>query len=337
MSVIGVDIGGTNTRVGLLTHGGDIVARCSIPTPADRGTAVGEHLIELIESLLRDRSATLDGIGVAVTGPVDPRTGIVNNPYTLRGWGPTNLVPPLREHFGVTVEIENDANAAALGEWWKGAGRATRRLAVVTIGTGIGVGLLVEGQLQRKPDRSHGEAGHHVLDPQGPLCYCGARGCWEVLAAGPALARAALQADAPALLGDIPREDRDAIADVVIKAALTGEPVAIHLLDRIAQWVGVGLVNLVAFFMPDTVVLGGGVGARCFTLLTPTITSILEQHRRLVPTDINLRVAETGDDAGLLGAGLRVLSVAAALNGDSPADASIDHAETPEGSRSLPI
>jgi glucokinase len=308
VSVIGVDIGGTNTRVGLITQDGDILARHGVATRPDRGSrAAVDQLTELIDSLVSGCSATLEGIGVAVTGPVDPRTGIVNNPYTLRGWGPTDLAAPLREHFGVPVEIENDANAAALGEWWRGASRASRRLAIVTIGTGIGVGLLVDGDVQRKPDGSHGEAGHHLLDPEGPQCYCGARGCWEVLAAGPALARAALEGDAPSLLDGIAREDHEAIADAVITAALAGDPAATEVVDRIARWVGRGLVNLVAFFTPDTVLLGGGVGARCFSLMAPTIASVLEQHRSLIPTDVNVRVAETTDDAGLLGAALGAL------------------------------
>lgn len=305
MSVIGVDIGGTHTRVGLISPQGDILARQTDPTRASRGSrAAVDQLIELIESFVSDRSVTLDGIGVAVTGPVDPRTGIVNNPHTLRGWGPTNLSAPLHEHFGVAVEVENDANAAALGEWWRGAGRISRRLAVVTIGTGIGVGLLVDGHVQRKPDGSHGEAGHHLLDPRGPVCYCGARGCWEVLAAGPAIARTALERNTATLLRGIAPEDHDAVADAVITAALAGDPVATQVIDRIAHWVGRGLVNLVAFFTPDTVVLGGGVGTRCFSLMAPTIAAALEQHRSLVPTDINLRSAETGDNAGLLGAAL---------------------------------
>jgi glucokinase len=320
VSVIGVDIGGTNTRVGLITSDGDILARHDLPTRPDRGgRAAVQQLSELIESLLSGCSATLDGIGVAVTGPVDRETGIVNNPYTLRGWGPTNLAAALRKHFGVAVEIENDANAAALGEWWRGAGRASRRLAVVTIGTGIGVGLLVDRDVQRKPDGSHGEGGHHLLDPQGPPCYCGARGCWEVLAAGPALARTALETDPPSLLDGIAREDHDAIADAVITAALAGNPSAIQIVDRIAHWVGLGLVNLVAFFTPDTVVIGGGVGARCFSLMAPTIASVLERHRSLIPTDVNVRVAETGDDAGLLGAALGALQNPATLTGGSAA------------------
>jgi glucokinase len=312
VTLIGVDIGGTNTRVGLLTPQGTLLARRSAPTRPERGSSAAlEQLIELIEALLDDDVGTLEGIGVAVTGPVDPRTGIVNNPYTLRGWGPTNLVGPLRDRFRVSVEIENDANAAALGEWWRGAGQDSRRLAVVTIGTGIGVGLLIDGHVQRKPDGSHGEAGHHVLDPEGPPCYCGAHGCWEVLAAGPAIARAALHDATLDLLGDTPHENQDAIADAVINAALTGDPAAMPVLNRIAEWIGLGLVNLVAFFTPDTVVLGGGVGARCFSLMAPTIERVLEQHRPLVPTDVNLRVAETGDDAGILGAALHTLKATA--------------------------
>jgi glucokinase len=308
VSLIGVDIGGTKTRVALLTPEGTVLARRSTPTRAERGhNAALEQLIELIGSLQNESASPLDGIGIAVTGPVNTQTGIVDNPHTLRGWGPTDLVSPLRRCFGVTVEIENDANAAALGEWWRGAGTASKRLAVVTIGTGIGVGLLVDGVVQRKSDGRHGEAGHHVLDPQGPRCYCGARGCWEVLAAGPAMARTALALGTEGAPAEI--HDHDAISDAVISAALTHDSAATRVMDRIAQWVGLGLVNLIAFFMPDTVVLGGGVGARCFELMAPTIEATLARHKSMVPTDVSLRIARTGDDAGLLGAGLLVAAL----------------------------
>ena len=140
-----------------------------------------------------------------------------------------------------------------LAKWWRGAGQGSRRLAAVTIGTGIGVGLLIDGGVQRKPDGAHGEAGHHILDPNGPVCYCGARGCWEVLASGAALVRLARQAGYATSTATPTLEATPNIADRVIKSASAGDPRATRILEQIASWIGLGLVNTVAFFMPDTI------------------------------------------------------------------------------------
>ena len=205
--------------------------------------------------------------------------------------------------------VENDANAAALGEWWRGAGRDAARLAVVTIGTGIGVGLLVDGTVQRKTDGGHGEAGHQLLDPNGPPCYCGARGCWEALAAGPALVRTTIQDGALIKRHRLSADDPGGIADAVINEAIAGDAHAEVLLDQMAHWIGVGLVNTIALFTPDTIVIGGGIGARCFPLMQPTIDSVLRHHRKLVPTTVAVVPATSGDDAGILGAAYRTLDI----------------------------
>jgi len=312
MTLLGVDVGGTNMRVAAVGADGGILARGAALTRPERGgAATVEALADLIDDVLRCVATPPTRLGVAITGPVDRQAGIVNNPYTLPGWGPTDVVSPLRKRFALPVALENDANAAALGEWWQGAGRGSHRLATVTIGTGIGVGLLIDGQVQRKADGCHGEAGHHVLDSSGPLCYCGARGCWEVLAAGPALTRMAIEVvpSPEGRLRDASAADPPAhVADLVIEAALAGDAQAVGLVERVARWVGIGLVNTVAFFTPDVIVLGGGVGTRCFALLAPTIRRTLEEHGRLIPTDVVLLPAQTGDNAGVLGAALLTLN-----------------------------
>lgn len=186
MRAVGVDIGGTRIRVVLVEPDGRVVAREDAPTKAERGAAAVIETVSVLIRGLADGGAPA-AIGVGISGPVDALTRIVSNPFTLAGWPPTDIRAPLASAFGVPVVVENDANAAALGEWWTGAGRGAHRLVMVTVGTGIGVGLLVDGVVQRGADGRHGEAGHMVLDPAGPPCSCGARGCWEALASGTAL------------------------------------------------------------------------------------------------------------------------------------------------------
>ena len=239
----------------------------------------------------------MSGIGAGVTGPVDHVSGVVDNPHTLPGWEGLSLPRVLGERFGVPVVVDNDANAAALGEWWLGA-RAPR-LAMVTLGTGIGVGLVVDGVVQRGPGGAHGEAGHQVLDPNGPLCYCGARGCWEQLAAGPALPQLAADAGLPVATG----------TELTVLAR-AGDPRALEAFAALGRWIGLGLVNITAIFTPDVIALGGGIGAE-HDLFGAAVEAVMAAHATMVPTArVEVRAAARPDDAGLLGAAYAALHAA---------------------------
>jgi glucokinase len=282
MTRVGIDIGGTRTRIGAVSDSGEILQRFSTATQPERGP---EPLIHWLSDAIRELRAHTPGdpsplcIGIGVTGPVDIRTGIVTNPDTLPGWPATNLTTPLSIAFpDAAIAIDNDANTAALGEWRIGAGRGVRRFAMITLGTGIGAGFLIDGVIQRSSTERHGEAGHQLLDPSGPQCYCGARGCWEVLASGSALSRR--------LAG---------------RTVTPSNPETIEVLNDIARWVGLGLVNVCALFAPDVIAIGGGVSLH-FNLMRETIARCLHEHQRFVPTDITIEAAQTGDDAGMIGA-----------------------------------
>ena len=293
MTIIALDIGGTNIRVASVAGDGTIHGRRTAPTESQRGTAHGvAAMIAMIEDVLGEvGSRAPQAIGVGVSGPVDHSTGIIANPHTLPGWEGLDLRGSLGARFAVPVVVDNDANAAAIGEWWLGAGRGARRLAAVTIGTGIGVAFLVDGDVQRTPDGRHGEAGHHVLDPHGPACYCGARGCWEQLAAGPAL---------PRLAADAGLEVADG-ADLTA-AARAGDPRAMAAFARLGRWIGLGLVNITAIFCPDVVVIGGSVGAQ-HDLFGRQVAEAMAAHATMIPTaGVRVCAAERPGDAGLLGA-----------------------------------
>jgi glucokinase len=164
------------------------VARAEFPTQEEREfDRAMERIIELLSKALNETGSELTGIGVGCTGPVDPFSGTLGNVSFFPRWEGCNPVSALSNTFGVPVVMENDADAAALGEVRRGAGRGKNRLICVTVGTGIGAGIILDGRLYRGADGFHPELGHHVVEASGGLCSCGARGCWESLASGPAL------------------------------------------------------------------------------------------------------------------------------------------------------
>ena len=183
-----VDIGGTKIAVGMIDRDGKVSARLECPTDADRGYPEAlRHIVEMLRAAAQTANATISGIGIGSTGPVYPLTGEIGDVNFFPHWKAQNPVKELSRIFQVRVAMENDADAAALGEAGWGAGRNKSRLIYVTVGTGIGAGLILDGHVYRGVDQSHPEIGHHVIDPSGPLCLCGFTGCWESLAAGPAM------------------------------------------------------------------------------------------------------------------------------------------------------
>jgi glucokinase len=186
--IVGVDIGGTKIAVGVVDEAGRVQARRECATEPERGPADGMARIRrMIRAVVEEAGGKLDGIGIGSTGPINPLDGAVGKVDTLPGWQGANLMSPLVEAFGVPVALENDADAAALGEAAWGAGRGKEHFVYVTISTGIGAGIVLNGRVYRGTAGSHPEIGHHVIDPAGRQCFCGARGCWEVLARGPAM------------------------------------------------------------------------------------------------------------------------------------------------------
>ncbi len=260
--------------------------------------------MDAVRGLARGATSPLQAIGIGITGPVDINTGIVTNPFTLDGWPATDIRGPFAEAFGVPVAIDNDANVAAVGEWWLGAGMGMRRMTMITIGTGVGVATLVDGQIQRTSRGAHGEAGHMVLDPNGPLCYCGARGCWEVLASGTSLDRNARQLfdGGDSVFRSMSDNDpQQATGALLFSAAAAGHGKAGDLVDRAATWHGLAMVNLASTVMPDVFVMSGGVMEH-FERMRPLILEVLQQHAVMIPTGIKLVAATLGDEAGAVGA-----------------------------------
>jgi glucokinase len=249
----------------------------------------------------------LAGVGIGCTGPIDRVAGTVHNPYTLPTWDGYLLTERLSDALGVPVVMENDAHVGALGEHWCGAGRGTLNMVYVTVGTGVGGGLILNGALHTGATGTAGEIGHHSVNMNGPECYCGGRGCVEQYAAAPALTRSARErmaaSDALRALvdGDPDRINPEVIAD----AARLGDPVSLDVIDQGAAALAVGLANLAYILVPEVIVMGGGV-MRSFDLFEPAIHDTLSRLK--FPLG-GLRVlgAALGTDAGVIGAARAVL------------------------------
>lgn len=296
--VVGLDIGGTKIAAAAVTGQGKILSRDTMPTEAGRGFDDGvqriEALIGQVCTAANCPRGQLAAIGIGCTGPVDPARGTIDNPYTLPTWDGVNIVQALETRLGVPVTLENDADAAAMGEIWLGAGRGARLVVMVTIGTGIGGAVIIDGQIYRGTGGAHPEIGHHSIDPAGPMCYCGVRGCWEMLASGPAMAAAARER-----MPDQPPESITGAA--VIGWARAGHPIAKEIVARAAHATALAIFNLVNLYVPDVIVLGGGV-MDAYDLFEPAILEVVARDTMAPVQRIAIRRAALGNDAGVLGA-----------------------------------
>lgn len=312
---VGLDIGGASIVAGVISRrDGRILSRTSIPTDSRRGHVDGlQRITTLVEQVTADAGVSLSnvtGIGVGCTGPVDSVKGLVQNPYTLPGWEDLPLLDHLQTEFGLSTCLLNDCHVAALGEHWMGAGRGCRHMIYITVGTGIGGGLILNGQLYRGNGLLSGEIGHQAIDLNGPECYCGARGCLEMLAAGPAIAAAAAHAapDDGSIL-TLAGNRRDAItARIVCQAAEQGDTFAQQIVMNTATYLGIGIANLLNILTPEIVVLGGGV-MQSWSLFRPMIEQTIQTRAGMIKDlRIQLRPAALGLNAGITGAAFAILS-----------------------------
>jgi glucokinase len=297
-TAVGVDIGGTTVSVGLVGESGRIERRSLLPTQPERGFAeamerIGRSVDGLLESAGRRREE-LVGLGIGCAGPVNPATGTIHNPFTLPGWEGANPVRVLGERFGVPAYLENDADAALLGEAYAGSARSLREVVMLTFGTGVGGGALVGGRIYRGVNGEHPEIGHILVDPGGPECYCGVRGCLESLASGTALARAG-QAEG--------FED----AAHLFQEARAGSVSAARLVDRAARAVAFAFWTILHTFMPERVVFGGGLMERQFEAFAPALHEKVRLAERAWGQRFQFCGAELANRAGVVGAAFRAL------------------------------
>lgn len=292
-----VDIGGTKIAVGMVDNSGKVLSRMEAPTDPNRYSDAIELIAHMLRKTAQRAGSGITGIGIGSTGPVDPMRGEFGDVDFLPGWRGKSPVKDLAQVFSVQVALENDADAAALAEAGWGAGRNRTRLIYVTIGTGIGGGIILDGKLYRGVDGAHPEIGHHVIDPAGPKCTCGFRGCWESLAAGPAMV-AWLQHNAPATY---PHKE-GITAKRICELAREGDPTAVQAVETEAYYLSLGLANLINLFTPDAIVLSGSV-MKSAELFMDRILTLIRVGCRFVPAEkTKLMLASLGDDTNLIGA-----------------------------------
>jgi glucokinase len=258
-----IDIGGTKIAVGIVDAEGRILAQSETPTAPELGYhAALDRTTTALRKLLEQHP--IAGIGVGSAGPIDPVTGVYGEVGTLPGWQGSALAADLERLFQVPVAVENDADAAALGEaaWGAGRGRKIQSLIYATISTGIGAGIILDGRLYRGAGGAHPEIGHLILDASAavPPCYCGSTGCWESLASGPAMEAWFRQ-----------RSDKALAAAQICELARQGDPLCVEAIKREVHYLGLGLANLVTIFCPQIIVLGGGMMRSADLLLAPAI------------------------------------------------------------------
>ncbi|MEL6891473.1 MAG: ROK family protein [Actinomycetota bacterium] len=302
---VGIDVGGTKALGVALDVDGRVVAEDKRPTP--RGDDSLEPLIDTLVALATDLG--YDGsLGVGVPGLVT-RDGVLRAAPNLDGVADFEVGPILGRRLGTPVAVDNDATCATVAEWQLGAAQGTENMVLVTLGTGIGGGLVANGAVQRGMNGFAGEYGHMVVDPHGPRCPCGRRGCWERYASGSGLAMLAREAATGhrlrAVVDHAGGDPQNVRGEHVMAAALDGDVDAKAVIDDFGRWVALGLSNLTNAFDPEMFVLGGGLAAGAELYLEPIARwyreLLYQPHLRPLP---RIEFAEWGPLAGAVGAAL---------------------------------
>jgi len=312
--VVGVDLGGTKIAVGLFTSG-KLTLQHLQPTRAQEGTqAVIEGLRQAISQLVSQAGidfSQLRGIGLAAAGAIDSHNGVVTLSPNLPGWRNIPLRQIMKDSLGVPIYLINDANAAALGEYLFGAGQNVPNLVYVTVSTGIGGGIIINGEVYEGISGAAGEVGHMTIDINGLACNCGSNGCLETLASGAALAREARRhieaGEGVAILEASGGDLGQVSAKAVFLAAQRGDRLAGELIRQTGFYLGVGLTNLVNIFNPELIIVGGGLSNMGEWLLKPARDVVRKRAYEISASAVRIVPAALGNDSGLIGAAAWVL------------------------------
>lgn len=305
--IIAVDIGGTSVKVGLINENKNMIAKDSISTklseePLHLIASINEKIIEILNNngVLPEE---VKGIGICCPGPVNPAQGIIYKLPNIPKWENFNLKKAFQELYPQkTICVNNDANAATLGEWWVDSSSGLKNMIFISIGTGFGGGAIINGQLYSGADGLACEFGHMTIDPEGNLCGCGNRGCLEDYVSGRALVRLAenwLKTDSTSTLI---QQSHSLTPESIYQAASQGDSLAIKLFQHFGRYLGIGLTNLINIFNPECIVFGGGVSL-AFDLYMPYVRE--EMNKRLISIyseRLVIRLSKLKENAAMIGA-----------------------------------
>jgi glucokinase len=304
---LGLDVGGTKLAAGVVDLDGTVRSRLVIPSRVEDGPVA---MIARLVGLGRDAVAAsgvpwadIPVVGIACGGPLDPVAGIIQSPPGLPGWDEVPLVARVTEALDLPAVVDNDATAGAIAEWWYGAGRerGVRHLVYLTISTGVGGGLILDGQVYRGAAGNAGELGHLTVDIHGRQCGCGRRGCVEAYASGTSIAaraREALSGTEPSIL----RALETVTGRDVAEAAAAGDPLAARIWDETTEILGSAVANILDIFNPELVVLGGGVTRAGRQLLDPVRDLALSLAMAPARNAADVVLAGLGEDLGVVSA-----------------------------------
>lgn len=314
--VIGIDLGGTTAKIGILSQSGDILSKWELSTDiSEEGTKIVPNIIQSIKAYLDSEKLSSEdflGIGMGTPGTVNRKNGTVIGAFNLN-W---KTLQPIREQFesstGIPFFLDNDANVAALGEQWKGAGNNEKNVSFITLGTGVGGGLVSDGTLIHGAVDAAGEVGHITVEPGGYECTCGKKGCLEQYASASGIVRLARdlakeyseESDLKKLVLKNDPVDSKAIFD----AAKAGDTYANFVVDRFAYYLGLALGNIANILNPSTIVLGGGV-SKAGEFLVEKVSKVVEEFTfPTIRSVTKIKIAELENDAGMIGAASLVIN-----------------------------
>lgn len=303
---IGIDVGGTKIAAAVIGPEGEILARRQVPTESDEPNAIVAALVKVGREM-KAAAPAASAVGVGAAGLVDTKRGLILGAPNI-AYRNVPVRDTLQDRLGLPAIVDNDANVAALAEALHGAGRGAGDQIMVTVGTGIGGGIIIGGRIYRGHYGVGAELGHIVIDPDGPVCGCGNRGCWEAVASGNAIGRLARQRVEGGAGADLLAEvggDVDRITgELVGESAVAGSAFARDVVAEIGRMLGIGLASIVNIFDPEVIVLGGGAAAGTGELLLGPARESMAAHVLGLSWRTPVRVvpAALGNDAGVVGA-----------------------------------